>query len=178
MRIALDNTALVAITENTSLTKRVLAKLHKGEWTELVVSRQVSEEFQIRSSKQSRNYESLLSFIHQDKVHYFTVGESQVGGADLIAPNTLLDITGDLSSPLQQYERYKKTQLVSGLTPKDSRRWLNKNKHQSDAIIYARAVDTRCDVLVTNDATLRKRIVQHGSKVQATTLEALLGGDA
>jgi hypothetical protein len=106
------------------------------------------------SGKERLNYQRIEVAATRDYQKNFSIGESSIGGGDIIRGNgaVRIGIQRMVYDSKTAYENYANARKSKGLPPKDGKTWLNRNMNQADAVIFERAEELSCDYVVSDNS--------------------------
>lgn len=147
MKVLLDTNSLIKLASDGKLRGVVVEAPKRGR-VEIIVN-DITREEALKKPKDGEE-ERILSdlvdaFSYEGSPRYFTVGESVIGGSDVIAPNFDL-----WEPPMDSKKAYQDS--GSKRAPKD---WIT-NK-QNDARNYDHAIRLGCDYFITEENGYRRK---------------------
>lgn len=153
MKAALDANAIIDLCSNDAWADRVVRHFASNQNDGLVLVAHAIDEVQRLDEHGWVNLRRLEAVCIRDEQRYFTLGVSALDGPDVLRGDTAErdGIQRETRDVGRTYERYRRQQLAQGLPVASIDKWHRRNNHQTDALVYERAVELGCDVLVTRD---------------------------
>jgi hypothetical protein len=113
-----------------------------------------------RSRQELTNMQRLETACVRDEQGYFTLDKSALDGPDVLRGDTAArdGIQRETRDVGGAYETYRRRQESRGLTISDPEKWLKRTNNQTDALIYERAAELGCDLLVTDDPDIKGNV--------------------
>jgi hypothetical protein len=175
MNATLDTSAVINLCNDDGETTKVVEYLKAHSDDAIYILAKTTDELKKLTQTQQANLDRIDAVCARDKQRYFTIGESTIGGSDVIRGDSaagdgiqkeIVDISG-------AYMKYHKTQIRGGNHVKGMEDWLKQNNHQSDAVLYERATELGCDYFVSNDGRFNK-VISVTKSCKPVTLEEFL----
>jgi len=161
MRAALDTNAIIDLCSSDAWIDRVVRHFASNPNDSLVLVAPAMDEVERLDEQGRANLERLEAVCIRDEQRYFTIGVSALDGPDVLRGDTAArdGIQRETRDIGRGYEKYRKQQEAQGLPVASIEKWHRRNNHQTDAVIYERAMELGCDLLVTGDVRdIKKRV--------------------
>jgi rRNA-processing protein FCF1 len=163
VRVAVDTNVLIRVcTENTVASW--LASLVTDAGVEIVVNKRVREQFLSgASTAEMTAFTALSDMLVFDEAQFFTIGQSTIGGGDVIGGGPYAEFEPDYSE--EKYLEYR----LNAESPKNREMYVR--RMQSDPAIVSHAIRFQCDYLVSNDLKLAKKAEKLGLSIKVITFD-------
>jgi hypothetical protein len=160
MKAALDTNAIIDLCSNDAWTDRAVRHFTENQNDSLVLVTHAMDEVHRLGGQGWANLGRLEAVCIRDEQRYFTIGVSILGGPDVLrGDSTARDgIQRETQDVGRAYEEYRRQQAARGLPVADVAKWHKRNNRQTDAVIYERATELGCDLLITGDGDINGKV--------------------
>jgi hypothetical protein len=178
MKAALDTNAIISLCGNDAWIDRVVRHFQDNPIDSLVLVVQAMDEVQRLSQEQRANLARLEAVCIRDEQRYFTLGLSVLDGPDVLRGDTAErdGIQREIRDVGHGYERYVRRQEAHGSPVASIEKWHKRINNQTDAVIYERATELGCNVLVTGDDKDITKKVPATNSCQPVSLADFIAG--
>jgi hypothetical protein len=110
-----------------------------------------------QDQQERTNMQRLEAACVRDEQRYHALGESPLGGPDVLRGDTAArdGIQRETRDVGGAYETYRMRQAARGQPISSPEKWLKRTNNQTDALIYERAGELGCDLIVTDDPDIK-----------------------
>lgn len=160
MKAALETNAIINLCSNHASTDRVVRHFAGNPNDSLVLVAHAMDEVTHLDNQKRANLQRLETVSVRDEQRYYTLGASRLNGPDGLRGHTAArdGIQRETRDVGRAYERYRRQQAEQGLPINRAEKWLKRNNNQTDALIYERAVELGCDIIVTDDPDIKDHV--------------------
>jgi hypothetical protein len=157
MKAALETNAIINLCSNDEWTDRVVRHFAANPNDDLVLVAHAMDEVMHLDKQKRANLQRLEAACIRDEQRYYALGASALDGPDDLRGDTAArdGIQRETRDVGRAYERYRSQQAARGLPISRVEKWLKRNNNQTDALIYERAVELGCDIIVTDDLDIK-----------------------
>jgi hypothetical protein len=160
MKAALDANAIIRLCKNDAWTDRVVRHFTGNTNDSLVLGAYAMREAEPRDQQERTNMQRLEAACIRDEQRYFTLDESLLDEPDALRGDTAAHdgIQRETRDVGRAYEMYCMQQAARGQPISSPEKWHKRINNQTDALIYERATELGCDLLVTDDPDVTGRV--------------------